>query len=98
MTAPTDQLTRIARESQEAVTAALTTWTEAAERYAKSFDSKNPLPTVAEAQTCVDTAYDLAAKLLACQHAAATTVVTAGKEATERFTESARAFAPFPAA
>jgi len=72
-TAPTDELTRIARDSQEAVTAALTAWTEAAERYATNFDAKNPLPSAAEAQAAVDTAYDLAAKLLAGQHAAATT-------------------------
>jgi hypothetical protein len=98
MTAPTDQLTRIARESQEAVTAALTTWTEAAERYAKNFDPKKPLPSAADAQAVVDTAYDLAGKLLAGQRAYATTIVTASKQATERFTESAGSFAAFRAA
>src|SRR5689334_20920712 len=49
MTAPTDELTRIARESQEAVTAALSSWTEAAERYATNFDAKKPLPSAADA-------------------------------------------------
>ena len=36
MTAPTEEFTRIARESQEAVTAAVSAWTETAERYAKN--------------------------------------------------------------
>ena len=97
-TAPTDELTRIARDSQQAVTAALTAWTEAAERYAKNFDATNPLPTTADAHAAIETAYDLAAKLLAGQHATATTVVTASSKATERFTDSARSVAPFPAA
>ena len=43
MTAPTDELTRTACDSQEAGTAALTAWTEFAERYAKNFDAGNPL-------------------------------------------------------
>jgi len=95
MTAPTDELTRIAREGQEAVTAALTTWTEAGERYAKNFDATKPLPSADDVQAAVDTAYDLASKLLAGQRAYATTLVSAGKQATERFAESAGDFAAF---
>jgi hypothetical protein len=89
MTEPTDRLTRIARDSQEAITTAVTAWTEAAERYAKNFDVTNPLPTAADAQAAVDTGYDLAAKLLAGQHALATTVVDSAKQVTERLTEGA---------
>lgn len=98
MTAPTDELTRIARDSQEAVTAALTAWTETAERYAKNFDARNPLLSADDVQAAVATGYDLAAKLLAFQHAFASTVVGACKQASERFTQSAPRFAPFPTA
>jgi hypothetical protein len=98
MTAPTDEFTRIAREGQETVTAAFTSWTEAAERYAKNFDAKNPLPSAADAQAAVETVYDLAGKLLAGQHAYATSLVAASKQATERFAESAGSFTAFRAA
>ena len=98
MTAPTDELTRIAHESQEAVSSALTAWTETAERYAKNFDATKPFPSAAEAQDTVNAIYELAGKLLAGQHAYATTIVSTSKQAIERFTENAGNFAAFRAA
>ena len=77
MYAPTEELTRIAESSRDAVTAALNTWAEAAQRYAADFDAKHPVPDAAETQAAVDTAFDLAGKLLAEQHAFASTVVAA---------------------
>ena len=47
-TATTDELTRIALEGHTAITAAVTTWVELAERYAKNFDAKHPLPAAAD--------------------------------------------------
>jgi hypothetical protein len=98
MTAPTDELTRIARESQEAVTAAVSAWTEKAESYAKNFDATKPFPSVGEAQDVLDSVYDLAGKLLAGQHAYATTIVATSKQAIERLTENAGNLAAFRAA
>ena len=69
MYAPTEELTRIANSSRDAVTAALNTWAEAAQRYAADFDARHPVPDAAETQAAIDTAYDLAGKLLAEQHA-----------------------------
>jgi|SRR4051794_33339159 hypothetical protein len=98
MYAPTDELTRIAHSSRDAITAALNTWAEAAQRYAADFDARHPVPDAAETQAAVDTAYDLAGKLLAEQHAFATTVVAANKEAAEAAVERIRTLAPaFPA-
>ncbi|HEX5810766.1 MAG TPA: hypothetical protein VFY38_01570 [Pseudonocardia sp.] len=93
-TALTDDVTRIAHESREAATAALSAWVEMAERYARNFDPKHPIPAEADAQFAVDTAYDLAGKLLAGQRAFATTLVANGQEATEAIVERARAFVP----
>jgi hypothetical protein len=98
MTAPTDEFTRIARESQEAVTAAVSAWTEKAESYAKNFDATKPFPSATEAQDVVSSVYELAGKLLAGQHAYATTIVSTSKQAIERFTENAGNFAAFRAA
>jgi hypothetical protein len=98
MTAMTDELSRIALDGREAVTAALTAWVEVAERYAKNFDAKRPIPAAADAEAFVDTAYDLAGKLLAGQRALTTTVITSGQEATEAVMERTRAFVPAPRA
>jgi hypothetical protein len=84
MTAPTDELTHIARDSQEAATAALTAWTEIAGRYAKNFNAGNPPLSADDAQAALATGYDLAAKLLAGQHAFASTVVGASKQVSGR--------------
>ena len=97
MYAPTDELTRIANNSRDAVTAALNTWAEAAQRYAADFDAKHPVPDTAETQAAIDTAFDLAGKLLAEQRAFATSVVAASKEATEAAAERFRTLgAAFP--
>ena len=96
MYAPTEDLTRIANNSRDAVAAALNAWAEAAQRYAADFDAKHPVPDAAETQAAIDTAYDLAGKLLAEQHALATTVVTATKQATDATAERFRALAVFP--
>jgi len=97
MNAPTDELTRIANDSREAVTAALTSWTETAQRYATSFDAKNPVPAAADTQAVIDTAYDLAGKLLAEQRAFTATVITAGQQVAETAVEQVRSLAVFPA-
>ena len=94
MNAPTDELTRIAHRSRDAVTAALNTWAEAAQRYAADFDARHPVPDAAETQAAIDAAYDLAGKLLAEQRAFATSVIAASKEATEAAAERFRTFAP----
>ena len=93
MNAPPEELTRIAQSSRDAVTAAVNTWAEAAQRYAADFDARHPVPDAAETQAAVDTAYDLAGKLLAEQHAFATTVVAANKEAAEATLERIRSLA-----
>jgi len=97
MNAPTDELTRIANSSRDAVAAAVNAWAEAAQRYAADFDARHPVPDAAETQAAVDTAYDLAGKLLAEQHAFATTIVAANKEAAEATFERFRTLgASFP--
>ena len=90
MYAPTEELTRIANNSRDAFTAALNAWAEAAQRYATDFDAKHPVPDAAETQAAIDTAYDLAGKLLAEQHAWPRTVVAASKEATDAVAERFR--------
>jgi hypothetical protein len=98
MSTPTEDLTRIANNSRDAVAAALNAWAEAAQRYAADFDAKHPVPDPAATQAAIDTAFDLAGKLLAEQRAFATSVVAASKEATEATVERFRTFAPsFPA-
>ncbi len=98
MYAPTEDLTRIVENSRDAVTAALNTWAEAAQRYAKSFDAQHPVPAAADTEAAIDTAYDLAGKLLAEQRAFATTLVAAGQQATEATAERFRSVFPVPAA
>lgn len=100
MSAPTDDITRIANDTREAFTTALTTWAETAQRYAANFDAKNPVPSVSDTQAAVDTAYDLASTLLSEQRALATTVVSAGHKAAEEMIERTRSLAvlPVPAA
>jgi len=96
MSAPTEDFTRIANNSRDAVTAAVNAWAEAAKRYATQFDVQNPVPAAAETQAAIDTAYDLASKLLAEQHALATTFVAATKQATDATTERLRGLTVFP--
>jgi hypothetical protein len=94
MTTTTDELSRIADEGRQAVTAALTAWVEMAERYAKNFDPQHPVPAVADAHAAVDTVYDLADRLLAGQRTVATALLADGRQAGETVLEQARAFAP----
>lgn len=96
MYAPTEDYTRIAQKSCDAVTAALNAWAEAAQRYATGFDAQHPVPDAAATQAAIDTAYDLVGKLLTEQHALATTVVTAGKQATDAAVERFRTLNVFP--
>ena len=51
------------------------------------FDAKNPVPAAAETQAVIDTAYDLAGKLLAEQRALTATVITAGQQVAETAVE-----------
>jgi hypothetical protein len=96
MNAPTDELTRIANDTREAFTTALTAWAETAQRYAANFDAKSPVPAAADSQAAVDVAYDLANTLLSEQRALATTVVSAGHQAAEELIERSRSLAVFP--
>ncbi len=96
MYAPTEDFTRIAHNSRDAVTVALNAWAESAQRYAAGFDAQHPVPDAAATQAAIDTAYDLAGKLLAEQHALATTVVTASKQATDAAAERFRTLNVFP--
>ena len=55
MSAPTEDFTRIANNSRDAVTAAVNAWAEAAKRYATQFDVQNPVPAAAvlkDRRTC----------------------------------------------
>lgn len=96
MSAPTDEITRIANDAREAFTTALTAWSETAQRYAANFDAKNPVPSAADTQAAVDTAYELAGTLLSKQHALATTAVSAGHKAAEDIVERTRSLPVFP--
>jgi riboflavin biosynthesis pyrimidine reductase len=96
MNAPTDELTRIANDTREAFTAALSAWAETAQRYAANFDVKNPVPAVADTQAAVDTAYELASTLLSEQRALASTAVAAGHQAAEEIIERTRTLNVFP--
>lgn len=96
MSAPTEEITRIATDSREAFTTALTAWAETAQRYAANFDPKNPAPSTADTLAAVDTAFDLASTLLSEQRALATTAVSTGRKAAEDMIERARSLNVFP--
>jgi hypothetical protein len=96
MNAPTDELTRIANDTREAFTTALTAWAETAQRYTANFDAKNPVPSAADSQAAVDTAYELASTLLSEQRALATTAVAASHQAAEEIIERTRTLNVFP--
>jgi electron transfer flavoprotein alpha/beta subunit len=97
MSTPTEEITRIANDTREAFTVALTAWSETAQRYTANFDAKNPLPATADIESAIDTAYELASTLLSKQHALATTAVSAGQKAAEEMTERSRSLPLFPA-
>jgi hypothetical protein len=83
MTAPTDQIADFTKRSQEAVTTAVRTWTDAVQ----SFSGNQP--TLPDASTLVDTYFDFAEKALSFQRDAAKQAVAAGVKAAEAVKEQA---------
>ena len=84
MTAPTAQITDIAKRSQEAVTAAVRNWTDAVQSFANGEQ-----PALPDARQIVDTYFDYAEKALAGQREVATQAVAAGVKAVEAFADQA---------
>jgi hypothetical protein len=93
MLAPIEAFTRIAQRSQEAVTAALQSFTATLTNYADTFSSDNPLPLPSDTRAAVDTYFELARKLLAEQRALAGALVRAGTQAVDTLTDQARTVA-----
>jgi hypothetical protein len=89
MTAPTDQFVDIAKRSQEAVTTAVRTWTDAVQSFANGEQ-----PALPDARQIVDTYFDYAEKALAGQREVATQAVAAGTKAVEALTEQAAKVTP----
>ena len=88
MTAPQDQFTQVARQSQEAITTAMRTWTE-------SFQSMIGGGTPAQSglpspQQVVDNVFDFAEQLLAGQREFAKRLLGAAMEANEAATSKVR--------
>ncbi|QJY48945.1 hypothetical protein [Pseudonocardia broussonetiae] len=91
MTAPTDEFTRIARESRRTFTAAARHWGEALQNAAGSVTLEHPVPTREHTLALVDSWFDMAAQLLADQRTATTALVTRGHEAVTTLSEQAGA-------
>lgn len=91
-TLPLDQFTTIAKRGQEAVTAAVQTWTETAQRYVTSYSPEAPLPTAADVHTVTNAYFDLVAQLVADQRTLAAELIDTGAKATETLTSQARSF------
>ena len=89
MTAPTDQFVDIAKRSQEAVTTAVRTWTDAVQSFANGEQ-----PALPDARQIVDTYFDYAEKALAAQRDVVTQAVAAGVKATEAFADQATKVTP----
>jgi len=89
MTAPTDQFVDIAKRSQEAVTTAVRTWTDAVQSFANGDQ-----PSLPDARQLVDTYFDYAEKALAAQREVATQAVAAGVKAAEAFADQAGKVTP----
>jgi len=83
MTAPTDQLTDFTKRSQEAVTTAVRTWTDAVQSISGN------QPALPDAYALVNTYFDFAEKALAAQREAAQQAVSAGVKATEALKDQA---------
>ena len=83
MTAPTDQLVDIAKRSQEAIAAAVRSWTEAVQSLAGN------QPKLPDVHTVVDTDFDVAEKAVATQREAAQQAVAAGVKAAEAISAQA---------
>ena len=82
-TIPTDKLAAIAQHGQEAISAAVETWTQTAQNYAPSFSPEAPLPTAADAHRVVKASFDLAEQLLADQRDLTVVLVDAGTQAAD---------------
>jgi hypothetical protein len=88
MTAPTDQFADIAKRSQEAVTAAMRTWSDTVQSFAGSFAGTTPkLP---DAQAVVEQYFDFAQQVLDNQRTFTLSVLSAGTQAAESVTEQAQ--------
>ena len=79
MPVPIGELVRIAHRSQDAVAAALRTWSGAVAALAAG----HPFPSPADARAAVDAFFDVAEQLLAGQRALAIALVGAGAEIAE---------------
>ncbi|MGQ0576617.1 MAG: hypothetical protein ACT4RN_20800 [Pseudonocardia sp.] len=86
MTAPTDQFVDIAKRSQEAVTAAVRTWTDAVQGFTGTFGAAPKLP---DAQAVVGQYFDFAQQVLETQRSFTLSVLSAGTQAAENVTEQA---------
>ena len=89
MTAPTDQFVDIAKRSQEAVTTAVRSWTDAVQSF-----TNGEQPSLPDARQIVDTYFDYAEKALAAQRDVVTQAVAAGVKATEAFADQATKATP----
>lgn len=88
MTAPQDQFSQVARQGQEAITAAMQTWTESFQSLVGGgAPAASGLPTP---QQVVDNVFDFAEQLLASQREFVKQVLAAGMEANETATSKAR--------
>jgi hypothetical protein len=83
MTAPTDQLVNIAKRSQEAVTTAVRSWTDAVKSLAGN------QPKLPDGHAVVDAYFDLADKAVAAQREAAQQAVAVGVKAAEALSAQA---------
>src|SRR5918998_736424 len=85
MTAATDQFVDIAKQSQEAVTAAFRTWADTVQGLASGFTGGQPkLPDV---NAILDNYFDFAQQVLDNQRRLAQTLLTATTQAAETVTE-----------
>lgn len=87
MTAPTDQFVDIAKRSQEAVSTAVRTWTDAVQSFTGSMTGS--APKLPDAQAVVDQYFDFAQQVLESQRSFTLSVLTAGTQAAENVTEQA---------
>lgn len=88
MSAPTDQFVDIANRSQEAVTAAVRTWTDTVQSFASKLTAgQGQLPDL---QGVVDQYFDFAEKVLANQREFASQWASATAKASEAVTEQAQ--------
>jgi hypothetical protein len=89
MNGPTDQFVHLAHRSQDAVTTAVRTWSEAVQNYGSSLASSQfPLPNP---QAAVDATFDLITQVLTQQREFATAMLDAGTEAGEAFAHAGEA-------